>query len=71
VPSKADVPHGLIPAESAICNPTQIAPKVDYGIAFIGCGGIMNDGYIPALKAHGFISTGSCEKNCCPFMMID
>ena len=28
--------------------------KIDYGIAFIGCAGIVNNGHIPAYKVHGF-----------------
>jgi len=40
-----------------------LPPKVDYGIAFIGCGGIVNYGHIPAYKAHGFNLLGGYDIN--------
>ena len=36
----------------------RLPPKIDYGIAFIGCGGIVNYGHIPAYKASGFHMVG-------------
>jgi predicted dehydrogenase len=39
----------------------QLPPKTDYGIAFIGCGGIVNYGHIPSYKAHGFNLIGGYD----------
>jgi predicted dehydrogenase len=41
----------------------KLPPKTDYGIAFIGCGGIVNYGHIPAYKAHGFHMMGGYDLN--------
>ena len=41
----------------------QLPPKTDYGIAFIGCGGIVNYGHIPSYKAHGFNLIGGYDIN--------
>jgi predicted dehydrogenase len=41
----------------------KLPPKIDYGIAFIGCGGIVNYGHIPAYKAHGFRMIGGYDIN--------
>lgn len=41
----------------------RLPPKTDYGIAFIGCGGIVNYGHIPAYKAHGFNMIGGHDIN--------
>ncbi len=41
----------------------RLPPKIDYGIAFIGCGGIVNYGHIPAYKAHGFNMIGAYDIN--------
>jgi predicted dehydrogenase len=41
----------------------KLPPKIDYGIAFIGCGGIVNYGHIPAYKAHGFHMIGGYDLN--------
>jgi predicted dehydrogenase len=41
----------------------KLPPKTDYGIAFIGCGGIVNYGHIPAYKAHGFHMIGGYDLN--------
>lgn len=41
----------------------RLPPKVDYGIAFIGCGGIVNYGHIPAYKASGFHMIGGYDLN--------
>src|SRR6266498_2758007 len=41
----------------------QLPPKTDYGIAFIGCGGIVNYGHIPSYKAHGFHMIGGYDLN--------
>ena len=41
----------------------KLPPKIDYGIAFIGCGGIVNYGHIPAYKAHGFNMIGGYDIN--------
>jgi len=39
----------------------KLPPKIDYGIAFIGCGGIVNYGHIPAYKASGFHMIGGYD----------
>jgi predicted dehydrogenase len=39
----------------------QLPPKIDYGIAFIGCGGIVNYGHIPSYQAHGFNMIGGYD----------
>ena len=41
----------------------KLPPKTDYGIAFVGCGGIVNYGHIPAYKASGFNLIGGCDRN--------
>src|SRR5215218_9598691 len=41
----------------------KFPPKIDYGIAFIGCGGIVNYGHIPAYKASGFHMIGGYDIN--------
>ena len=41
----------------------KFPPKIDYGIAFIGCGGIVNYGHIPAYKASGFNLIGGYDRN--------
>jgi len=41
----------------------KLPPKIDYGIAFIGCGGIVNYGHIPAYKANGFNLIGGYDRN--------
>ncbi len=41
----------------------SLPPKIDYGIAFIGCGGIVNYGHIPAYKASGFNLLGGYDLN--------
>jgi predicted dehydrogenase len=38
-----------------------LPPKIDYGIAFIGCGGIVNYGHIPAYQASGFRMIGGYD----------
>ena len=41
----------------------KLPPKIDYGIAFIGCGGIVNYGHIPAYKTSGFHMIGGYDIN--------
>jgi predicted dehydrogenase len=41
----------------------KLPPKIDYGIAFVGCGGIVNYGHIPAYKASGFHMIGGYDVN--------
>ena len=41
----------------------KLPPKLDYGIAFIGCGGIVNYGHIPSYKANGFNLIGGYDIN--------
>ena len=41
----------------------RLPPKIDYGIAFIGCGGIVNYGHIPAYQASGFHMIGGYDLN--------
>jgi predicted dehydrogenase len=41
----------------------KLPPKIDYGIAFVGCGGIVNYGHIPAYKASGFHMIGGYDQN--------
>ena len=41
----------------------KLPPKTDYGIAFIGCGGIVNYGHIPSYAAHGFNMVGCYDIN--------
>ena len=41
----------------------KLPPKIDYGIAFIGCGGIVNYGHIPAYQASGFNMIGGYDIN--------
>src|SRR4030095_5105237 len=47
--------------QSALEN--KLPPKTDYGIAFVGCGGIVNYGHIPAYKASGFHMIGGYDIN--------
>jgi predicted dehydrogenase len=39
----------------------KLPPKTDYGIAFVGCGGIVNYGHIPAYRASGFNVIGGYD----------
>ena len=39
----------------------KLPPKIDYGIAFIGCGGIVNYGHIPSYKASNFNMIGGYD----------
>ena len=41
----------------------KLPPKTDYGIAFVGCGGIVNYGHIPSYKANGFNMIGGYDIN--------
>lgn len=41
----------------------KLPAKTDYGIAFVGCGGIVNYGHIPAYKASGFNLIGGYDRN--------
>jgi predicted dehydrogenase len=41
----------------------KFPPKIDYGIAFVGCGGIVNYGHIPAYQASGFNLVGGYDRN--------
>ncbi len=41
----------------------KLPPKIDYGIAFIGCGGVVNYGHIPAYKASGFNLIGGYDRH--------
>lgn len=41
----------------------RLPAKTDYGIAFIGCGGIINYGHIPAYQASGFNLLGGYDIN--------
>lgn len=41
----------------------KLPSKIDYGIAFIGCGGIVNYGHIPAYKASRFNMIGGYDLN--------
>jgi predicted dehydrogenase len=41
----------------------KLPQKIDYGIAFIGCGGIVNYGHIPAYRASGFNLIGGYDQN--------
>ena len=41
----------------------KLPPKIDYGIAFVGCGGIVNYGHIPAYQASGFQMIGGYDVN--------
>lgn len=40
----------------------KLPAKTDYGIAFIGCGGIINYGHIPAYQASGFHLIGGYDR---------
>jgi len=52
----------LPPIIQAALQP-NLPPKTDYGIAFVGCGGIVNYGHIPAYKASGFNLLGGYDVN--------
>lgn len=52
------IPHII---ESALER--KLPPKTDYGIAFVGCGGIVNYGHIPSYKANGFNLIGGYDIN--------
>src|SRR6187401_2281341 len=41
----------------------RLPPKTDYGIAFIGCGGIVNYGHIPSYQANGFNLIVGYDRN--------
>jgi predicted dehydrogenase len=52
-----------IPAVIQSALEPELPPKTDYGIAFIGCGGIVNYGHIPSYKMHGFHLIGGYDVN--------
>ncbi|MBC7876261.1 MAG: Gfo/Idh/MocA family oxidoreductase [Anaerolineales bacterium] len=52
------IPHII---ESALER--KLPTKTDYGIAFVGCGGIVNYGHIPSYKANGFNLIGGYDIN--------
>lgn len=52
-----------IPAVIQSALEPKLPPKVDYGIAFIGCGGIVNYGHIPSYKTHDFKLIGGYDIN--------
>ncbi len=41
----------------------HLPSKTDYGIAFVGCGGIINYAHIPAYRASGFNLIGGYDRN--------
>jgi predicted dehydrogenase len=41
----------------------KLPQKIDYGIAFVGCGGIVNYGHIPSYQANGFNLIGGYDRN--------
>jgi predicted dehydrogenase len=41
----------------------KLPPRIDYGIAFVGCGGIVNYGHIPGYKASRFHLVGGYDQN--------
>src|SRR5258706_11194977 len=41
----------------------KLPSKIDYGIAFVGCGGIVNYGHIPSYQANGFNMIGGYDIN--------
>ena len=41
----------------------KLPPRTDYGIAFVGCGGIVNYGHIPSYKANRFNLIGGYDIN--------
>lgn len=41
----------------------RLPPKIDYGIAFVGCGGIVNYGHIPSYKTNRFNLIGGYDIN--------
>ncbi len=41
----------------------KLPPKIDYGIAFVGCGGIVNYGHIPSYRANGFNLIGGYDRD--------
>jgi len=41
----------------------KLPPKTDYGIAFVGCGGIVNYGHIPSYQANGFNLLGGYDRD--------
>lgn len=53
-----DLPSVLAPLRAA-----DLPSKIDYGMAIVGCGGIVNYGHLPAYKAHGFRVVGCYDIN--------
>lgn len=52
-----------LPAFIAEALTHHLPPKTDYGIAFVGCGGIVNYGHIPSYKESGFNLIGGYDLN--------
>ena len=52
-----------IPLQIQSALERRLPPKIDYGIAFIGCGGIVNYGHIPAYQTSGFHMIGGYDLN--------
>ena len=53
----------LIPVVIQSAFMHKLPPKIDYGIAFVGCGGIVNYGHIPSYQANGFNLIGGYDIN--------
>jgi len=57
------VPMDTLPPIVQAALERQLPPKTDYGIAFVGCGGIVNYGHIPSYQANGFHMVGGYDIN--------
>ena len=53
----------LIPQviQSALVH--RLPPNIDYGMAFIGCGGVVDYGHIPSYLASGFRLLGGYDQD--------
>jgi predicted dehydrogenase len=41
----------------------ELPPRTDYGIAIVGCGGIVNYAHLPAYRTHGLRVLGCYDRN--------
>lgn len=52
-----------LPPVLADLRAPDLPPKIDYGIAFVGCGGVVNYGHIPSYRVCGFSLIGCYDAD--------
>lgn len=54
---------GVLPPMIEAALARELPARTDYGIAFAGCGGIVNYGHIPAYQSSGFKMIGGYDRD--------